>query len=470
MTPRGARRAAWLALAGVAACATPRREPSATPQPVAIAAAAPTPEPNPAPPPPPRGTTREVTLGELRALDPLMRTAERVRELRFVRPVPVFVQDAEAIAGFLDAEIDQKDVEHAHAVYGALGLVDRALDLRALWSRLMTEQVVGYYDLEHGRLVVRDDVIRALALDAPRGGERDATLLQRATEVLVHELVHALQAQHLGLAALMEQPRDADADNALRALVEGDATLAMVAHTLERDSLPLSYVTRDPARVRRDAARAAAPIKGSVLDSAPAIVRVPLRAAYVDGLVLAAALHGAGGFARLNRAYAEPPASSEQVLHPERYGRSEPPERVRVPQASDLLGPGFHLVAEDTLGELELSVYFAQSLADRAAYRAAEGWAGDRLYVFRSEPDALAAVWVTTWDDERHAIEAERAAAKVETRPAAAGTLGAGSHVERLGRALLILRNVPADRRSQVRDRLAAWLGRDKPALAILSD
>jgi hypothetical protein len=463
MTTRRAPTGTFLALGfAVFACVAPRRAPSvvthAPPEAPPVELAAPKAEP-----PAPRGQSRAVTADELRALDPLMRTAERVRELRFIRPVPVFVQDAEAIAAFLDSEIESEDVAHAQAVYGALGLLARDLDLRGLWSRLMTEQVVGYYNLKHERLVVRDDVIRALALDGKPSTPRDASLLPRATEVLVHELVHALQAQHLGLAQIMEQPRDTDADNALRALVEGDATLAMVAHTLERDSLPLSFMTRDPARVRSVAALAAAPIKGSVLDSAPAILRVSLRSAYVDGLVLASALHGAGGFGRVNRAFAELPATSEQALHPERYARREPADRIRLPQASTLLGAGWSLAAEDTLGELELSVYFAQALADRAAYRAAEGWAGDRVYVFSAEPDALAAVWVSTWDDERNALEAERAAAKVESRSAA-------SSVERLGRAVLIMRNVPADRRPLVRERLGAWISRGRPALAILSD
>ena len=43
---------------------------------------------------------------------------------------------------------------------------------------------------------------------------------------VVHELVHALQDQHLGLSQAMEQERTTDAENAFGALVEGDATLA----------------------------------------------------------------------------------------------------------------------------------------------------------------------------------------------------------------------------------------------------
>lgn len=43
---------------------------------------------------------------------------------------------------------------------------------------------------------------------------------------LIHELTHALQDQHFGLAALASLPRTPDAEAAWRALVEGEATLA----------------------------------------------------------------------------------------------------------------------------------------------------------------------------------------------------------------------------------------------------
>jgi hypothetical protein len=423
--------------------------------------------------------TRAVTPRELRVIEALMRDAERVRELRFERAVEVIVQDATAIQAYVDSQIEPDKVDKAMAVYTSLGLIDANLDLRALWLRLMGEQVVGYYDIDRGKLVVRDDVMRAFASGRAARGEGPAVDLQEARVVLVHELVHALQDQRLGLAKHMQAEHDTDQENALRALVEGDATLAMISHVLERESIPLSELTRDPARIRGLSKLVSGPMKGTVLDSAPAIVRVSLLSAYVDGLTFVAALHGAGGFRRVDRAYEDPPVASEHVLHPQRFARREPAERIRLPQAETLLGAPFTLVAEDTLGELETSVYFSQGVDDALAARAAEGWGGDRLYVFRRDParggparggqarggqGELAAVWVLTWDDERQAVEAERAARAVRAGTASRGSPPAPPHtpplhtVERTGRALLITRGVPPELLDALRARFGAWL------------
>lgn len=427
------------------------------------------------PEPEPRGTTRQVTASEQRAIDRLMQDAERVRELRFVRPVAAIVQDAEAIEAYVASQIEPKHVDDAIALYGALGLIDPALDLRSLWLRLMSEQVVGYYDIDRGRLVIRDDVMRGFervstrVKKRPYGKSKKASQdnevdLDEARVVLIHELVHALQDQHLGLAQTMKDERDTDGENALRSLVEGDATLAMISYVFDKEGVPLTSLTRDPARVRGLSAAVTAPMQGTELASAPEIVRVSLMSAYVDGLSFAAALHGAGGFPRVNRAYAELPASTEQVLHPERFAHHEPVQRVGLPQPATLLGEHYDLAVEDTLGELEMSVYFAQATGDVVARRAADGWSGDRVYVYRDAHKALSAVWITAWDDERQAVEAERAALAVRSAVPAASRESYA--VLREKSTVLIVRGLGPEQLEQVRGRFSAWLGRDKAALA----
>lgn len=398
------------------------------------------------------GHTRPVTPRELRAIQPLIDAAERVRGLRFEHEVPVLVQDPDAIMGYVDGEIKKEELDRSRTVYVALGLLPPELDVRKLLLRLMGEQIVGYYDVAAHHLVVREDVMRAFGGSAGKA----AVDLAEARVVLVHELVHALQDQHLGLSLNIDKKRDSDADNAFRALIEGDATLAMIAFALEREALPLSELTRDPARVRNlsELVRGS-PLAGSELGSAPAIVRVPLLSAYVDGLTFAANLHGEGGWARVNRAHADPPASTEQVLHPERFARRDPPERLRLPHARDALGKSYELLYEDTLGELEMGVYFALGSAEPVAQRAVSGWGGDRLYAYRSAQGKTAIVWLTVWDDEREATEAEQAADR--TLGTAPASERAQHLVARAGRALLLLRSVPGELHASVRDRFEQW-------------
>ena len=398
------------------------------------------------------GHTRDVSPRELRTIERLMAAAERVRGLHFDRQVPVLVQDADAIAAYVDSQIKADELERSRTIYTALGLLPPDLDVRALLLRLMGEQIVGYYDVERGQLIVRDDVMRAFDNEKGAAGVD----LAEARVVLVHELVHALQDQHLGLSSNIDAQRDSDADNAFRALIEGDATLAMIAYSLERESMPLSELTRNPARVRNlsELVRSS-PLAGSELGGAPAIVRVPLLSAYVDGLTFAAYLHGDGGWGRVDRAHADAPQSTEQVLHPERFARHEAPERPRLPSPRDALGTGYELLHEDTLGELEIGVYFGAAAHEAAAARAAQGWGGDRLYAYRGTDQRIAIVWLTTWDDEREAREAEQAAARV----AAVATANARAEqlVARAGRAVLVLRQVPSALHESVRKRFERW-------------
>jgi hypothetical protein len=260
-----------------------------------------------------RGTSREPTLREARVIQELMRNAEQVRHLRFKGPVPVLVQDRERITAYVETQIEDDELARAHTVYTALGLLDARADVRGMLLRLMGEQIVGYYDAEAKHLSVRDDVMRAFARntaqeDAPGFEEDDGQdELIEARIVLVHELVHALQDQNLGLSARIEEKRDTDAENAFHALVEGDATLAMIGHALEREGIPLHRVTGNPAQVRSfpELVRQS-PLAGSELEQAPAIVRVPLLSAYVDGLSFCASLHGAADWAGVDRAYGDP--------------------------------------------------------------------------------------------------------------------------------------------------------------------
>jgi hypothetical protein len=185
---------------------------------------------------------------ESRVISELMSSAERVRNLRFTQPVPVLVEDRARITDYVSTQIEEDELERARIVYTALGLLPAELDVRSLLLRLMGEQVVGYYDPDHKHLVVRDDVMRSFAEAREHDEQNDLT---EARIVLLHELVHALQDQNLQLFAHIHAERDTDASNAFHALVEGDATLAMIGYALEREQIPLHKLTGNPTQVRQ---------------------------------------------------------------------------------------------------------------------------------------------------------------------------------------------------------------------------
>lgn len=399
-----------------------------------------------------RASRRTPTPRETRAIGELMRAAERVRHLRFVRPVPVLVENRERITQYVSTQIEEEELERARVVYTALGLLPRDLDVRALLLRLMGEQVVGYYDSDAKHLVVRDDVMRGFAARSSRERASDNELAE-ARIVLLHELVHALQDQHLHLSEHIHAERDTDAANAFHALVEGDATLAMIGYALEREQVPLHRLTGNPAQVRSfsDVVRRS-PLAGSELEQAPAIVRVPLLSSYVDGLAFCASLHGRGGFDAIDRAHSAPPVSTEQVLHPERFALPDEPTKIELPPVPALDDAGYEVVREDTLGELEMGVYFGQAGTLDDARRAADGWDGDRIRVYRHADEPSAVVWLSVWDTEPDAQQAQAAAELVLRSGDSA--MRARSAVYRQGSKVLVLRDLPGDLRDGARERL----------------
>lgn len=396
-------------------CACPAAPPTQTAEPQT--------RPRRAEPEPVRVDRRAPTALERGVFQRLARVAESVRGLTFESEVPIEIHTSEAIGEHLDAELSDDDLAKASTVYGALGLVPNDLDLRTLLREVMSEQVVGYYDLEAHHLVVRDEIATGLVRDPGPSAART---------VIVHELVHGLQDQRLGFSELSLREHDSDVDNVVKALSEGDATLAMLAYQArELDASVgelLDHESFDNLRGLR------VPVSDDALGRAPAILRYTLIVPYVAGLQFVRGLSDDGAdWSRVDSAYEALPVSMEQVMHPTRFRRGEEPDPIALDPFESF--SGWELVEEDTLGELELGVFLARNSQglDDFDTQAAEGWSGDRVRIYQ-RGDESCAIWFTLWDDENEASEAEAAARRDETQK-----------VERQGRGLLILRDVPPD-------------------------
>ncbi len=390
---------------------------------------------------------RAPTRREHEAMQRLMRVAESIRSLRFASDVPFRVQDRETITQFVRDQIEAEDLERARVFYVAIGLLAPDLAVDELIVRVLGEQIVGYYDPERGLMVVREDV--ATELDASARGSRE---LGEAEMVIVHELVHALQDQRLELGLHYEEERTIDGDNAFAMVVEGDATLAMVGHMIAQQGQPLRALTRNSAMLRMMIRDSPDAIRGQEMENAPPIIRIPLVARYLDGLVFCASLHGLRGWNGVDGAHRRVPVSTEQVLHPERYAAEELPDPIALPELPELLAAGLVQHEEDSLGELEMGIWFG--LGDPATERdesAAEGWGGDRLRVYTDPANggATSVVWFTSWDDEGEAREAEAAARAVTAALSASARQPA--HVERRGRAVLVLLDLAPTLKEPVR-------------------
>jgi hypothetical protein len=268
----------------------------------------------------------------------------------------------------------------------AFDALDPSIDLYSLLADLYIEQIAGFYDPQADQIVV---IVGSGAMGQ----------MERLT--YAHEYTHALQDQHFDLEALgfsddAEEKFDADALAARLALVEGDATLLMqeflYAHFSSEEMLVLLEEMGE--------------VDTPVFDSAPEAISDELMFPYTGGLNFVQALYDQGGWAAVDAAYANPPLSTEHVLHPERYLAGDNPQSVVMPPLTDTLGADWRQVDADVLGEHFLGFYLAQEIPNRDARKAVEGWGGDRYVVhYRDSDGALLMAARVVWDGPADAEE-----------------------------------------------------------------
>src|SRR5205085_2660255 len=139
------------------------------------------------------------------------------------------------------------------------------------------------------------------------------------------------------------------------------------------------------------------------LDTAPLAIREALIFPYKNGLSFVAALRRRNPWSAVDAAFAKPPKSTEQIMHPERYLADDAPGPVEIDAPAAL--PGYKLAHSTVWGELGFSLLLRSLGVDPAtAATAAEGWGGDRAVVFArpNEHRANKAVGIarTEWDSE----------------------------------------------------------------------
>ena len=291
----------------------------------------------------------------------------------------------------LDTEIPPAVVGASGEILFALGTVPAAYDYRRGLLDVMRSELLGFYEPHEKTMFLGGDL---------RGQELDATLW--------HELVHALQDQHYGLEKLLDWSDDAgDWQGAVHALAEGDATSAMVdglfaEKGMHAPDLPDSVMDLQGALSA-----------GSVLQ-VPPIVKRSVVAPYIDGLAFVNALRRRGGWAAVAAAWQRLPASTEQVLHLDKYDANEAPEPLAALSPS-ALGPN-RVTYSDVYGEETLRILFEEWMPARAARQAASGWAGDRVTSF-SDGGVTSVAWHVRYDTEAAALNALHAFARGALAP-----------------------------------------------------
>ena len=304
----------------------------------------------------------------------ILPTVEAASGLTAAGPVRVEYRSWERLESYLLAKLDEEmPPERARAVvesYRLLGLVGPEFDLRSTLLGVYREQVAGFYEPDSATLFIIDD--------------QTGTLME---QVLVHELVHALQDHWLDLDSITDMDRvGADRANAAHAVIEGHAMVATVAAALPGETPSLE-------QLRGALATVAAGIEGLTaaaypeLAAAPRILREPLVSGYVDGgFFVLRVWEERGRNVPLGELM---PASTDQLL-------GAPLEEEPVEIALEVLGAD--VVHEGQLGRRELAILFEERLGE-GWDGLADGWAGDRFALLRGAGGERGLAWFLVADD-----------------------------------------------------------------------
>jgi hypothetical protein len=149
------------------------------------------------------------------------------------------------------------------------------------------------------------------------------------------------------------------------------------------------------------------------------------------GLGFVQGMQSAGGWQAVDRAFAHPPNSTEQIIHPEKYVAGEAPIPVDLPKdLAARLGTGWKVGLEDTFGEFQMQVWLKQNTTVPAATAidAAAGWGGDRVALVNGPNGTWGVILRTSWDADADAAAFESVAAPIVAKLAnpAGLLLGAG--------------------------------------------
>jgi hypothetical protein len=280
--------------------------------------------------------------------------------------------------------------EEAHddtLFFAALDAVPPDFDFYAFYIDLYSEGIAGYYDPEEDEFFLIGS------------GE---TFTASDEWIFSHEFTHALQDQHFDLEVFLHYDDDewhiehADASIARTALIEGDAVLTSMLYLVECMSTERQTAMWAESMAQEEPA---------IYASAPPFLLEDFFFPYEWGYLFVETLHDRGGYDLVDQAYADPPTTTEQILHPERYLDRDEPQAVDLEDALAVLGEGYREVYVQPLGEWYLQLYLKQLISTGEAEQAAAGWDGDRVAVYVDEGEALVMVLRTVWDSAGEAGE-----------------------------------------------------------------
>jgi hypothetical protein len=301
-----------------------------------------------------------------------------------------------------DEDEEAKRMERSEIVLKKFGFLDRDFNLKPLLLSLLKEQIAAFYDPKTKTVNLLDWV----SVDEQRS-------------ILVHELTHALQDQHVDLEKWSDAtPHDVstdakedtdhlqrdELDTAREAVTEGQANAVMMDNILK----PMGHsLIKDPDVVdviKRDMANAG---DSPVLARAPLLLSEALMFPYREGLSFEQEVWmDKGQAAAFTGALDRPPTSSWEIMNPREYEQKHIPLVPLLPDIHPLVEKLYRPYDIGQVGEFDVHILaeiFGGENASRDLTPAWDGgiyWAGQLRSATAAEQSttkSIAIFYLSNW-------------------------------------------------------------------------
>lgn len=319
--------------------------------------------------------TRVVTLAApdpMRAeIDEIMGELQKITGLAPLHKVEYTTIARDRLRPFLEERVKEvvkpEEVRAEEAALKKFGFVPQDFDLKKTTVDLLTEQAAAFYDYKKKKLFMIGP-----------GGD----MMQHS--ILVHELAHALADQHFDLDKYIESGKKND-DGAMARLaaMEGQATWLMSEYLTNRTGQSM----KDSPLLVKLMSNAANFETGDfpVLKQVPLYMKESLLFPYTRGMIFQHELFMKHGKEAFTEVFLNPPAGSDQILHPERYLSGKKHARPKAPEIERQ--GDYDEFTDGDLGEFDHAILLKQYAGEDASKELAHELRGSYFKLFERKSD-----------------------------------------------------------------------------------
>ncbi len=347
----------------------------------------------------------------------LRKNLEEIRGLKFKKPIQISYIQREEMDSYV-REMMQRDarpeaMEGEKKALVEFGFIQERIDLEKSMVAFYGRQALGFYDIEKTELVLISDLLSdPELLKNPNIAQANKVLheyfgIDLVDFALLHELDHALIDQNFSLSEMRKSVKsNFDQSLCYRSFLEGEAILANHIFLFKPLGMEKEIIER---KFSVDNIIDQQSSLGFIEDisSFPEYIVANALFPYQNGLDFVTEIYLRGGWKDVNALYSSPPASTEHILHPEKYIlRKDPPREVPLGKIDSIIGPQWKIIDRNTLGEFRISLLISKLLEkDDTSLIASEGWGGDQYALFEDDRLNRILFFKSVWDSEKDAKE-----------------------------------------------------------------